>query len=185
MNRVTTAATLLLALGTAACDGNPIRPDSIAPEEVAGIYAVCALTFQPDNEILAEVDILAAGFETENPDVRLPEVQADANGDLQILFTPRGQFVQRTLIGRFTTTGNRVSVSFTGGTASAASYLLPSPLELAFQATPKSLTNAATAQYDVARADYARLANASESGLAERIPGRLMVVFQGSGVGCD
>lgn len=185
MNRVTTAAALLLALGTAACEDDPNRPDSVTPEEVAGIYAVCSLTFQPDNEILAEVDILSAGFETENPDVRLPEVQADANGDFQILFTPKGQFVQRTLIGRFTTAANRVSVGFTGGTASAASYLIPSPLELAFQATPKSLTNAATVQYEVGRADYARLANASESGLAERIPGRLMVVFQGSRVGCN
>lgn len=182
--RTMTAAVAMLAFSTAACDDDPVATEQLSPEDVAGIYAVCSLDFDPEGDLLREVDIIEAGFELDNTEVRSPQLQADASGDFQILFTPKGQFVERSLIGRFNITPRGVNLTFSGGSASPDAYLLPPQLELSYQATPRSLTTAATPEYTVNRADYARLAGVSESGLAERIPGRLMVVFQAGGADC-
>lgn len=176
------AACGVLVLALAACGDEPRGPTGPTGEEVAGIYSVCALTFDPEGDLLTEVDVLDRGIETdEDSGVRAPQLQVDASRQFQLLFTPEGQFVERNLSGTYTPAGTRVRLTFSAGTAQAASFLLPGTLELAFQATPKSLTTAATTVYDVARADYARLAGVSESGLADRIPGRLMAVFQSPG----
>jgi hypothetical protein len=173
----------LVLLATVACDddgGGPLGP---SPEAVAGIYAVCSLDFDPEGDLLTTVNIIERGFETEDQQIRAPQLQVDVSRQFQILFTPKGQFVERSLLGTYTPIATRVQLGFTGGTAQAASFLLPQSLEVAFQETPKSLTTAATAIYDVARADYARLAGVSESGLADRIPGRMLAVFQAGGCG--
>lgn len=170
--------TLLAAVACGDDGGGPLGP---SPEDVAGIYAVCALAFDPEGDLLTTVDIIARGFETE--DVREPQLQVDPSRAFQILFTPKGLFVERSLLGAYTPVATRVQLGFTGGTAQASAFLFPQSLELAFQETPKSLTTAATTVYDVARADYARLARVSESGLADRIPGRMMAVFQSGGCG--
>lgn len=177
------AAGLILLLAGAGCDekgGGPLGPSA---EDVAGIYHVCSLDFDPEGDLLTTVDIIERGFETEDTQVRDPQLQVDASRDFQLLFTPKGQFVERSMIGRYTPVATRIQLGFTGGTAAAASFLFPPSLELAFQETPKSLTTAATGVYDVARADYARMAGVSESGLADRIPGRMMAVFQSGGCG--
>lgn len=172
----------LLLFATAACDddnGGPLGP---LPEDVAGLYQVCSLDFDPEGDLLTTVNIIERGIETEDPH-RPPQLQVDASREFQLVFTPKGQFVQRTITGAYTPVATRVQFGFTGGTVAAGAFLFPQSLELAFQETPKSLTTAATAVYDVARADYARLAGVSESGLADRIPGRMMAVFQAGGCG--
>lgn len=170
-------ATLALA-GCGDASGGLTGP---SPEEVAGIYAVCALTFDPDGDLLADVDVVARGFEPGGQEIRAPQLQVDPTRDFQVVFTPKGQFVERTFIGTYLPAGTRLRLSFTGGTAAPASFLLPPTLDLTFQQTPKSLTTAATPAFEVDRADYARLAGVSESNLAPRIQGRLMAVFQAGG----
>lgn len=181
--RIGAAALILLA--TAACDddgGGPLGP---SPEDVAGRYAVCALDFDPEGDLLTTVDIIERGFEPEDQDqgVRAPQLQVDASRAFQLVFTPKGKFVEQSMPGTYTPVATRIQLGFTGGPAAVSTFLFPQSLELAFQETPKSLTTAATAVYDVARADYARLAGVSESGLADRIPGRMMAVFQSGGCG--
>lgn len=169
----------ILALGGCGDASGGITGPS--PEEVAGIYSICSLTFDPGGDLLADVDIVDRGFEPGSQEIRAPQLQIDATRDFQVVFTPEGQFVERTLLGTYVPAGTRLRLSFTGGTAAAADYLLPPTLELAFQETPKSLTTAATPLYEVDRDDYARLAGISESNLAPRIEGRLMAVFQAGG----
>lgn len=170
-------------LALAACGDNSGGITGPTAEDVAGIYAVCSLTFSPEGDLLADVDIVDRGFEPGGGEIRNPQLQVDSNRALQVVFTPRGQFVERTFLGAYIHAGTRLQLSFTGGTADWTDYLLPPTLEVAFQETPKSLTTAATAIYEVDRADYARLAGVSESNLAARIQGRLMAVFQSGGCG--
>lgn len=179
------AAGLILLLVNAACDDNGGGPLGPSPEDVAGRYAVCALDFDPEGDLLTTVDIIERGFEPEDQEqgVRAPQLQVDASRDFQLVFTPKDQFVERTMLGTYTPVATRIQLGFTGGTAPAAAFLFPQSLELAFQQTPKSLTTAATEVYEVNRADYARMAGVSESGLADRIPGRMMAVFQSGGCG--
>lgn len=170
------AAALMILVGSAGCGGDGGGPVGPTPQEIAGIYSLCALTFDPEGDLLSTVDVMDRGIELEG--VRHPQLQVDASRGFQILLTPEGQFVERSLLGTYLQSGNRLRLTFAGGTASPADFLLPPTLELAFQQTPKSLTTAATPVYEVDRATYARLAGQSESGLAERIPGKLMAAFK-------
>jgi hypothetical protein len=181
--RMTKLAAVLSLLSAAACGDGVVVPTVLDRNEIAGIYSICSLVFNPEGD-LGPADVRARAFELQNPDVRPPQVQVDASGDFQLVFTPTGQFVERSILGRFTTTSTEVVLTFTGGTAAAGAYLLPSPLRLEFTESPKALFVAPTPLYEVNRSDYARIAGVSESGLADRIPGRLTVQLSAIGSSC-
>jgi hypothetical protein len=179
----TTIAAVLSLLSAAACGEGVIVPTGLDRDEIAGIYSICTLVFDPEGD-LDPADVRTRAFELQNPNVRQPQVQVDANGDFQLVFTPIGQFVERSILGRFTTTRTEAVLSFTGGTAAPEAFLLPTPLRLEFTASPKALFGAPTSLYEVNRSDYARIAGVSESGLASRIPGRLTVHLSAIGSAC-
>lgn len=169
----------------AACgDGDGgTRPAALTRAEVADIYAVCALSFVPDG-VLPPVDIRSAAFELDNPQVSHPRLGLEGTGTFEMEYTPKGQNTDRELPGSFDTSGtDQVELRFANPTA-VASILLPDRLVLRFQAGTKTLSTGANPQYTVPRSDYARLAGVSESGLAERIPGRLAARFAAGGGGC-
>jgi hypothetical protein len=167
----------------AACGGDD-GPTGPSPADIAGIYDVCSLVFEPEGA-QAPVDIRAVAMETDNPQVDGPELRLNTNRLLQFVYTPDGEFVEENIFGNFSVSGQQVGITFTtsGATVQPGALLLPVNFDLTFRASPRSLSTTGTAVYDVARADYARMAGVSESGLAERIPGRLSASFQANGCG--
>lgn len=180
MRRFLRLPLLLLAGGAlAACgDDGPTGP-TLTPAEVADRYAVCSLVFDPEGDVLPQVDVRAAAFEADNP-VTQAGIGLNATRTFELEYTPEGQNTDVELPGNFTISGTTVDLRFTSATAASA-ILLPQSVRLAFQAAPKQLSVTRSDEYEVPRSDYARLAGISESGLAERIPGRLQASFRVGG----
>lgn len=175
--RPLTAALLVPLL--AACDDDGTGVDRLLPSEVAGRYAVCTLTFTPSGA-QPSIDLRARAFQTSPA----PELRLNATQELQLVFVPsgEGQFVEQNIRGVFRINGQVVELDFDAtGTRQPASVLLQDPLRLNFQGSPQTLSIGTTSQYDVPRADYARLAGIPEAGLAERIPGALAATFRAGG----
>lgn len=170
---------LLTACGD---DDGPTGPEPLTRDEVAGFYEVCTLAFVPEGS-LAEVDVRSAAFELSNAQVRPPRLAIDPTGSFELEYTPKSQFSDREVRGTIDPRIGAVELRFNGSGAPAGELLLPGSLTAAYQASPKSLTVTQSAPYDIPRADYARMRGISESGLADRIPGRLRARFATVG-GC-
>lgn len=153
------------------------------PADVAGIYAVCTLQFEPESDALPTVDIRGTAFEVENPEVDPPELRLNSTGELQLQYTPAGEFVEENIRGSFTVVGSEVRITWgtTGSTVNPSALLLPATVNLSYSESPRSLALDAGPLYNVPRTDYARLADISESGLAEQIPGRVVARFSAAG----
>lgn len=176
MRTMVRSVTAVLGIATLAACGDATGSDRLEPDEIAGQYSVCTLTFRPEQSALPSVDIRGAAFELGRPQ-NLPFLAVDIEPQtFELNYTPKGQFTDRELRGMYTIRGDRVTFDFQSG-VTPSGLLLPDPLLLDFQASPMTLATEATAFFDVPRADYARLAGISESGLAERIRGQLTARF--------
>jgi hypothetical protein len=170
---------LLCVPALAACGDSTGPGDNLTTQDVAGIYSLCALSFVPEGGVLPAVDIRAKAFETTNTQVLQPRVTVDVNpATFELKYTPIGQFSDRELDGSYTIRGNTVTLKFgTGSDVAPGTLLLPGTIPVDFQKSPQALSTDGTAVYNVAKADYARLAGISESGLAAQIPGRTTARF--------
>ena len=182
MARIRYAAALLLL---AACDGgNGFSQDRLTPAEVAGSYSVCHLRFRPENVAFPVADLLLAVMDSTPPAGR-PSPSLALSGSEQrfdLVYTRQSDGFLRQLQGNTGLGSHNVTVRFFEGEAGAvaAEALLPDNVAFDFRDAPRRLTDT-TGFYTVRRADYAAAAHISESGLQDRINGRLEASLQVGG----
>lgn len=173
----------------AACGGRSggTGGDRLSPAEVAGVYQICSLRFQPTQGALPAADVLTVAANPAPP-VGKPLPSLTLSGTtrvFELVYTRRSDnFLQQTR-GSVELRQSSVVVSVGTGGASATiaqELLLPTSWELRFQADPNRLSgDASSASYEVARADYARAAGITEDGLQPRISGRLTASLSTAG----
>lgn len=170
------AVPLMLVLS--ACDDGT-GPDRLTPEDVAGIYAVCTLSFVPENTALPTVDVRTAAFEL-SQDRPQPFLALDPNTarTFELQYVPRGQFSDREVRGSYELRREQVNLRFNTSGVNPAELLLPELVVLDFEPSPLRLSVGESPLHSVPRSSYARLAGIGESGLAEQIRGRLAARFQ-------
>lgn len=170
----------LTGFAVTAC-GDDDGPTGPTRADVAGIYQVCQLTFVPAGA-LASVNLIDTAFERQNTQVQRPELRLDrTRNDIELVYTPRGEFVSRNVRGTYDLSGQRVTLRFPDAARNA--LLLPDRLVLDFQAAPRQIATVNSDSYSVPRADYARLSGQSEANLAPQIEGRLTATFRENSCG--
>jgi hypothetical protein len=175
---------LLALLPLAACDDNGFVADRLTPSEVSGTYSVCTLRFRPENALFPVADLLTSVMDTTPPSGR-PRPSMALSASVQqydLVYTrQRDGFLQQlrgtTGLGATTVTPRFYEES---AGAVATETLLPSSLDFSFHASPRRLTDT-TGLYTVRRSDYAAAAGISETGLQERVSGRLEASLQVNG----
>jgi hypothetical protein len=164
----------------AACDGGGggTRSDPLTPGEVAGVYELCTLRFQPSNAALRAADLLTSVVDTTPPASRpSPSVALATNGTYDLAYTDaQTQFLEQ-VRGSIGYREEQITLSMPS-TSTAAALLMPRSLLLNYDATTHRFTgDAAGFPYPVARADYASAAGISEEGLQNTLNGTLTVTF--------
>lgn len=163
----------------AACDGDGgSGPSRLRPEEVAGVYNLCTLRFQPTNAALPAADLLVSVVDTTPPAGRPhATVALAANGTYDLAYTSAQTAFIEQVRGSIVYQEHAVSLSIPTQ-AQATALLLPRPVLLGFnEATGRLSGDASGFPHPVARADYARAAGISEDGLQNTINGNTTVVF--------
>lgn len=166
-----TAALVLLA----ACDGGGggTGSDNLQPGEVAGVYNLCTLRFDPANAALPEADLLQSVVDSTPPAGR-PEatVSLSTNGTYDLVYTRQSDAFLQQLRGTISYGRTTLTLSVPQGNGIAAELLLPRPMTLTFTDGPtRALTGQTAFPYSVARQDYARAAGVSETDLSSSISG--------------
>lgn len=167
----------------AACNGDGgTGSNRLDPAQVAGVYNVCTLRFQPGNPALPRADLLLTVVDTTPPAGR-PEatIALTASGTYELAYTAAGTaFIER-VRGSIVYHETAIAISVPTD-PEAAALLLPRPMLLFFNATAERLSgDASESPHTVARADYARAAGISEEGLQSTINGlTTMVVTKGA-----
>lgn len=163
----------------AACDGdNGNGSDRLRPEEVAGVYNLCTLRFQPTNAALPAADLLATVVDTTPPAGR-PEatIALAANGTYDMAYTAQQTAFIEQVRGSIGYRENAITLTIPTQ-QQATALLLPRPVLLTFNAGQGRLSgDASGVPHAVARYDYARAAGISEEGLQSTINGNTTVVF--------
>lgn len=163
----------------AACDGDGgSGSDRLRPEEVAGVYNLCTLRFQPSNAALPAADLLGTVVDTTPPAGR-PQatIALAANGTYDMVYTAQQTAFIEQVRGSIGYRENAVTLSIPTQ-QQATALLLPRPVLLTFNAGQGRLSgDASGAPHGVARYDYARAAGISEEGLQNTINGITTVVF--------
>jgi hypothetical protein len=171
-----------LVMASVACDGDSTGPAGLSPEEVAGVYSICTLTFTPEGGFLPAVDIRDKAMET-NPQGGIPAPTLTLNPisdrQFELAYVPRGQLIAQRPSGTYGLGRGNVTLNFSsGGATSVGSILLPNSILLDFQTGPNRLQTAAgQSTYLVPRANYARLAGVSETNLPDQVRGALAARF--------
>ncbi|HEX2076745.1 MAG TPA: hypothetical protein VHG08_03520 [Longimicrobium sp.] len=174
------ALALLPALALlAACDGDGgSGSDRITPEEVAGVYNLCTLRFQPTNAALPRADLLISVVDTTPPAGRPEATLALAeNGTYDLVYTAQSTAFLEQIRGSIDYREDEIVLNIPSNDEKAAALLFPSrTLLLAWNASAKRLTgDAAGFPFAVARGHYAAAAGISEEGLQNTINGQLSV----------
>jgi hypothetical protein len=163
----------------AACDGGGgSGSDRLRPEEVAGVYNLCTLRFQPSNGALPAADLLVSVVDTTPPAGR-PEatIALAASGIYDLAYTSAQTSFIEQVRGSISYRENGVSLSVPTQ-QQATALLLPRPVILNFNAGQGRLSGDASGfAHAVARGDYARAAGISEEGLQNTINGTTTVMF--------
>jgi hypothetical protein len=164
----------------AACNGDGgTSSDPLAPEEVAGVYELCSLSFQPSNSALPSADLLARVIDTTPPANRPePSIAMAANGTYDLAYTDQQtQFLEQ-IRGSIGYREDQITLSFPSSDPNAAALLMPRSLLLNYDAAGHRFAGDASGfPYPVARADYAAAAGISQEGLQSSINGTLQVSF--------
>ncbi len=168
----------LLALVLAACPRDGTGPVLLTPEQVAGTYEVCSLVFTPNNALFPAVDVRAHAIDTRPEAPLRAGLLLRINRTFELRFTSPDDEIH-SLGGSFQLGASAVSLTFSAGTAATArtTLLLPNRLDLEFEDTPRQQLSTSQATTSALRADYAHLAQVSESGLDTEIPGTISARF--------
>ena len=160
----------------AACDGDGgTGSDNLQPGDVAGVYNLCSLRFNPANTALPPADLLQTVVDTTPPAGR-PEatVSLSSNATYDLVYTRQSDAFLQQLRGSISYGRTTVSLSVPSGNAIGAELLLPRPIPLAFSDGPtRQLTGQTPYAYAVAREDYARAAGIPQTDLSPTITGSL------------
>lgn len=162
----------------AACDGDGgSGSDRLTPEEVAGVYNLCTLRFQPSNPAFPVADLLVTVVDTTPPAGR-PEatVALAANGTYDLIYTAQQTAFVEQVRGSIGYRDDAITLSVPTQ-QQATALLLPRPVLLAFNQATGRLSGDASGAHAVARYDYARAAGISEEGLQGTISGTTTVMF--------
>lgn len=176
MRRSSILLPALAVLG--ACDGNGTSADRLRPEDVAGVYNICVLRFQPSNAALPAADLMATVINPAPPAGRpLPTIALAENRTYDLVYTARQTNFVEQIRGSISYQSNGVTLSI-ADTERAAALLLPRSLALEFTDSPRRLASRAIAfPHSVPREDYARAAGISQEGLQSTISGQMTVDF--------
>lgn len=177
------AATAVLA----ACSDSGTGPNpGLRPEQVASLYTICSLEFQPAGTVLPPVNIAAAAFEfpggIRNPLVGL---DPDAARTVELVYVPKGLVNTREVRGTYRLRGDdTVEIRFNTSGVDPKPLLLPDnvSLQFRFEDSPPRLSIESATPYSVTRQAYVGLSGHDPEGIAESIPGSLRAHF--SSVGC-
>jgi hypothetical protein len=163
----------------AACDGDGggTGSDPLRPEEVAGVYSLCTLRFQPSQTALPVADLLTTVVDTTPPAGR-PEatVALAPNGTYDLAYTAQQTSFLEQFRGSITYRQDAVVLSVPLQ-QQASILLLPRSLTLNYNAGARRFTSDTNFPHAVARAEYARAAGISEEGLQNSINGTTSAVF--------
>ncbi|HEX2207052.1 MAG TPA: hypothetical protein VHG93_05175 [Longimicrobium sp.] len=168
----------------AACDGGSgTGSDTLTPQEVAGVYELCRLRFQPSNSALPVADLLTSVVDTTPPAGRPePTIALARNGTYDLAYTDQQSAFLEQIRGSIGYRRDQITLSLPSGNANAAALLMPRTLLLNYSAAEGSLTGDASGfPYPVTRADYASAAGISQEGLQSSINGTLQVTFNVDG----
>ncbi|HYH79750.1 MAG TPA: hypothetical protein VEX86_08125 [Longimicrobium sp.] len=173
---------LAAAASVAACSGGGTPPEPrLTPAQVAGVYNVCSLQFQPTQAALPAANLLATVINPSPPAPKqAPSLTLSGSvAGYQLLYTRRSDNFTQDLRNPLALGTEDIVLSVPDEAASEArsELLLPGQFRLRFSDNPRTLTARPEFFYTVTRANYARAAGISEDGLAERITGVISGVF--------
>lgn len=164
----------------AACDGGGgTRSDPLTPQEVAGVYELCTLRFQPSNGALPAANLLTSVIDTTPPAGRPePTIALAGNATYDLAYTDQqSQFLEQ-IRGSIGYREDQITLSFPTNDPNAAALLMPRSLLLNYDAGTKRLSGDASGfPYPVTRADYAAAAGISQEGLQNSINGTVSITF--------
>lgn len=171
-----------LLAGIAACGDGGTGPELLQPEQIAGDYRVCELTFTPSGTVPAPADILAA-MDTTAGLPRL-EIGGTSQRPFSFLYRRAGGGTTQSISGTYSTGPRDVQLNIGSGT-SARQLLLPERLFLDFDEAARAFEVSEFQQtHSVARADYEALTGRQEPNINPTIVGRLTGRFVAWGTPC-
>lgn len=183
--RALAAAALLVPAAACDGDGGGTSVDRLTPREVAGVYQVCTLRFTPSQAALPVADLLQRIIDPTPPAGKLPPTVTLSGSvpQYQLVYTRTSDAFSQDQRGSVSFGERTVNLSLGSETGSeiVREALLPSNLQLTFNAGAGTLTTTGTSLYSVRRADYARAAGITQEGLQERINGKLTATLQEGG----
>lgn len=178
-----TVALFAMFAFTACDDDNGSGPgEQLQPQDVASVYRVCQLTFDPAGSVLPAVDIRTAAFElpgtSNDPVIGL---DPDAQRTVELTYVPKGQVNDRELRGNYNIRGlSTVELRFNTTGVDPKTLLIPDNrrMDFHFQASPRRLSLAASSQYNVTRAAYVELSGEDPQNIPEAVAGVLVAQFR-------
>lgn len=179
--RCTAAVFVMFAF--AACDDDGSGPgEQLQPEDVASVYRVCQLAFDPAGSVLPAVDIRSAAFElpggSNDPVIGL---DPDAQRTVELTYIPKGQVNDRELRGNYTIRGlTTVELRFNTTGVDPRTLLIPDDrrMDFEFQESPRRLTMGSSSQYNVTREAYVELSGEDPQNIPDAIGGVLVAEFR-------
>jgi hypothetical protein len=168
----------VVAAGAAACSGGggTMEPEMLTPEQVAGNYRICELTFTPEGGLPEPADLLAA-LDTTATITRL-EIGSGTLQSFSLLYLMRGGETTQLIRGSYALGPQHVELPVGTG-AEARRLLLPDRLRLSFDAPARSLVVAPEqGPHEIAKADYeAATGRQLAPAIRDRFSGRLSARF--------
>jgi hypothetical protein len=181
--RLRPAAALVAFLGLAACDDDGSGPgERLQPEDVASIYRICQLAFDPLGSVLPLVDIRSTAFEIPgNSDDPVIGLDPDAARTVELTYIPKGQVNDRELRGNYTIRGlTTVEIRFNTSGTDPKSLLIPDNrrLDFEFQESPRRLTMGGSSQFNVTKEAYVAMSGEDPQNIPEAVTGVLVADFR-------
>lgn len=173
---------VLPALALAGCghDGGT-SPLALTPDQVAGVYEICSLTFIPQGGSPPALDIRGAVMDTSGnvpPVLRIGRTTQS----FELEYLKKGDVLRPRFEGSYTLSASNVMLSFSDASV-AQTLLLPATTALRFQNNPRRLLLEGYDAYSIPKADYERLAGQSYPNLRNNILGALRGTLAENGCG--
>lgn len=171
--RVAPLAALLLA---ACSDGGTEPAPRLTSAEVAGVYKICSLYFDPIQNALPEADLLSSVIDDAPPAPKqAPSLTLSGTGTgFQLSYTRFSDSFTQLYEGNVALGSETLLLTFGDETNPVRrELLLPGQLLLHFGKEPRRLAAVGETTFAVRRQDYAYAAGISQEGLQDRINGTL------------
>lgn len=171
----TTWPVLMMALTAVACgddDGSGPNVPDLTRADVAGIYEMSRLTFDPNGSAFAQVDVLDRLDANDLPELRV----SPTKDSLQLVFTDPQDILQRDVPGSYTLGDDRITIHLSNS-AEPAKLLLPQNFALRFDETTETLLFDGAVEADTSHLFFL-VPEWSGNPVDDPLPGTLGVTFQ-------